>query len=118
MKVSLFYADWCGHCKTFKPTWELLKKDFEHNGVEYEEFESENTQAMKDNQIGGFPTIKISHNGKTEDYNGPRGREEILIYLKNLQATQTGGNNDNQYYYKKYLKYKNKYLELKKNESL
>ena len=53
-----------------------------------------------------------------QDYNGPRGREEILIYLKNLQATQTGGNNDNQYYYKKYLKYKNKYLELKKNESL
>jgi thiol-disulfide isomerase/thioredoxin len=117
MKVSLYYADWCGHCQTFKPTWEILKKDLEHNGIEHEEFESENKQVMKDNNIGGYPTIKITHNNNVEDYNGPRGREEILIHLKNLQNTQTGGNN-NELYYKKYLKYKSKYLQLKKNDSL
>ena len=121
MKVSLFYADWCGHCQVFKPTWELLKKDFEHNGVEYEEFESENVQAMKENQISGYPTIKISHNGKVENYNGPREREHLLIHLKNLQNVQSGGNNNdlnineqsNEDYYEKYLKYKLKYLQLK-----
>ena len=20
-EVTLYYADWCGHCKTFKPEW-------------------------------------------------------------------------------------------------
>ena len=26
IKVILFSADWCGHCKKFKPDWEKLKK--------------------------------------------------------------------------------------------
>ena len=25
--LILFYADWCGHCSTFKPIWNKLKMD-------------------------------------------------------------------------------------------
>ena len=27
-KITLYHADWCGHCKRFKPTWEALKGVF------------------------------------------------------------------------------------------
>ena len=30
-KVMLFYADWCGHCTSFKPTWNALKNHFDKN---------------------------------------------------------------------------------------
>ena len=38
-KITLYYADWCGHCKHFKSTWEALKPLFEKNNVDYAEFE-------------------------------------------------------------------------------
>ena len=57
-----------------------------------------------------FPTIKVFNNGESEEYNGRRDKESIIDFLKNIN--QNGGSID---YYQKYIKYKNKYIELKKS---
>ena len=37
---------------------------------------------MKDNNINGFPTIKVFNNGESEEYNGRRDKESIIDFIK------------------------------------
>ena len=110
-KIMLFYANWCGHCKTFKPTWEALKPILDKNNISHEEYESENTEVMSKYAIRGYPTIKVQKNNEVVDYNGPRDPASILHFLNVNNTEQSGGAKKN--YYNKYLKYKKKYLALK-----
>jgi thiol-disulfide isomerase/thioredoxin len=112
MKVTLYYANWCGHCKTFKPTWDKLKSEFDSIGIEYDEYEdSKNKKIMKENNIEGYPTIRIEKNGEVEDYSGSRDYNDMLNYLNNKTKEMQGGKVLD--YKKLYLKYKQKYLNLK-----
>ena len=88
-KVMLFYADWCGHCTTFKPIWQELKKTFDVNGIEHSDFEdTKNKEEMSRYNIGSYPTIKIEENGEVTEYNGLRDYNSILSYL---EVGQSGG---------------------------
>ena len=89
-KVELFYADWCGHCQRFKPEWAKLKKQLDSNNIGWGEYESQkDASRMSKEGIEGFPTIKITKNGKKEDYNGERTASAIMNYLKGVK--QGGG---------------------------
>tara|TARA_B100000886_G_scaffold316909_1_gene255834 strand:- start:1088 stop:1414 length:327 start_codon:yes stop_codon:yes gene_type:complete len=99
-KVTLFYADWCGHCNTFKPEWEKLKEILPKNNIEFAEYEdSKNADVINSNNIEGFPTIKIETNEGTFDYNGRRDADSILDTV--LPLKQTGGLSSNRYVNKK-----------------
>ena len=102
-KISLFYADWCGHCKTFKPIWDALKKEFIKNNVEFKEYEdSKNEEIIKKEGIDGFPTIKIKNDDGFEyEYMGERSANGILNEL--LPNLQMGGNKNK--YFIKYSKF-------------
>jgi thiol-disulfide isomerase/thioredoxin len=77
-----FFANWCGHCKTFRPKWEDFKKSFmnDFEFIDIEEtnvpsllFNSKVTQKVKEHaksQIRGFPTILFisSKNGDYDIY--------------------------------------------------
>ena len=67
-KIVLFYADWCGHCKEFKPVWdetakEVNKKDNKMIKVNCGEGTKEDKEIMKKYDIDGYPTIIIFENG-------------------------------------------------------
>lgn len=109
--ITLYYAEWCGHCQRFKPEWERLKKTAKdkYPSITVEDYEQgKNPEVMRKAGINGYPTIKV--NGK--EYNGKRNAEEIL---KTALSEQKGGSRNDEYYKKKYIKYKAKYFELLSN---
>ena len=74
-----FFADWCGHCKTFRPKWEDFKKstndyifiDIEETNIPGNVFNPRVTQKLTEHaksKIRGFPTILFitSNNGEYE----------------------------------------------------
>lgn len=93
---TLLFAEWCGHCKTFKPEWEKFKKIINTQkgsniNVTFHEYENniidKNPTLGKINgkNIQGYPTIKItvsSGNQKIEyEYDGKRNANELLQHI-------------------------------------
>jgi len=84
--MVLFYAPWCGHCKSMTPDYERLRKKYmkvpDKNVVmincdDHKEFASKAG-------IQGFPTLRLYNNPKANkyvDYEGPRTAEAIESYL-------------------------------------
>jgi len=86
--VALFYADWCPHCVDFKPHYKRAMSDLngkKHNGktlrfvmVDCDKYKSLASQ----NDVSGFPTVKILNDDKTSDeYSGERSYEGLGNYF-------------------------------------
>jgi thiol-disulfide isomerase/thioredoxin len=88
--LSLYYAKWCGHCNTFKPTWEQIKTDqnnlnfIDFNTIDCSGDSKETTIYSTPNgtELDGFPTIILSINNKDKIYNGQRNKKAIEDYIK------------------------------------
>ena len=70
----LVYADWCGHCQHFKPTW----KEYENTPGRSANIASvhhdmmEKIPAIANAKIEGYPSvIKVTPDGKITDYKVP-----------------------------------------------
>ena len=84
-KLVLFYADWCGHCKSMKPDWDdaanEVNKDGEKKMVKINVGGKDNGEdaIMKKYGIDGFPTIfKFSNGSKTGTYDGDRTKDAFI----------------------------------------
>jgi glutaredoxin len=110
-EIKLYYANWCSHCVSFKPVWDNIKPIMQEHGVAVEEYEhTANKKLFEKDGVKSFPTIKI--NG--ENYQGDRSPEAILHAVGvDMTVQNGGGRHSNEYYRKKYLKYKKKYLDLR-----
>lgn len=101
LEVTLYYANWCGHCVDAKKAWselteKLNKMGNQHNGVpiilnsfEDSQLQKKQMRATINNQdIEGFPTIKFglncNGNSKEFDYSKPRKATIILDYIKRV----------------------------------
>ena len=74
--MVLYYADWCPHCVSMKPSWDSFKKQCESNPkykhlkvAEVESSHIHNTLAV--NEAEGFPTIKFYKANKTNSKIAP-----------------------------------------------
>jgi thiol-disulfide isomerase/thioredoxin len=104
--IGLVYANWCGHCQSLKPEWDMFKKNLKIDkklaskcGV----FEVEDSDIMKDSKIkkiskkvnggevhvDGFPTLFKIVGGNIEYYNGERSANSLLEWAK--LSNQNGG---------------------------
>lgn len=85
--LVLFYADGCGHCTAFKPTWDQLAPELESHGVKCLKLDhKDHAELMRQEGVAGFPTIKFYPHGfpgQRVDYNGPRTKEDIINFLQN-----------------------------------
>jgi hypothetical protein len=67
----LIYADWCGHCQTYKPMWETLTRTPGRtaNMAAVREDVLPKVPSISKAKIQGYPSvIKVSPNGKIEEY--------------------------------------------------
>lgn len=83
--MLLIYANWCGHCVRFKPTFNKINdkigKDFAMASIEYNDFK-DNSQFIKLLNFKGYPSIKSfdQYGNIIGDYNGNREESSVLDY--------------------------------------
>lgn len=79
--VGKIYANWCGHCQSLKPEWQMMKSTIKNGSniqfIEIEEGQINKLERFKQQfpnlEVNGYPTIfKIQPNGSIEYYNGAR----------------------------------------------
>jgi len=77
----LFYADWCGHCTAFKPTWDLLK------GAANKKIDMLQTNVDADYKafnVDSFPTMKLINGKSVINYNGGRDPHDIANFINSV----------------------------------
>jgi len=136
LKVILSKVDWCGHCKDFLPIFNESKKLIKNNkilknvDIDFEVYDMEQDKGIFETKYGelaekieGYPTVFLAQikNDKLSKTVEIRHAQKSSDFIKLLGdgyksfSGQTGGNQEEDMYKQKYLKYKQKYILLKNN---
>jgi len=90
--LKLFYVDWCGHCKNFKPIFEgelsdAVKEQQLPCRLELVNCE-EHPEVAKKYNIRGYPTVIFENeNNDVVEYQGERTANSIIKFIKNILNT-------------------------------
>ena len=84
-KLYLFKAEWCGHCKHFKPVWKQLQKDNNINDkIEFITYDADkHSDEITKFNIQGFPTLILQNGNKMIEYNGERDITSVKEFINN-----------------------------------
>jgi thiol-disulfide isomerase/thioredoxin len=119
IEMSIYSSIYCGACNAFKKVLpkikEELKKKFDITFNEYI-YQVKDDVDKFDDEIVYFPFIRIKIDNKTYEYRGDRSFEDFKNFIeRKIKHRGQLSRMTNDKYYDKYLKYKRKYLMLKKN---
>lgn len=93
--ILLIYAEWCGHCKMFKPTWKEFTAAHKGGKVAFYAIEDSKIKVLmqkdpellqklsKDGQIY-YPKIVAFSKGKTVIYEGEKSIENLNDFYKKV----------------------------------
>jgi len=80
LKTTLYHAKWCGHCRTFKPIWDEIMKNYKDNkNISFEDYEEQDMTPTQLKNVKYFPTILFNNTL----YDGGRSFEEFNKEIKN-----------------------------------
>jgi thiol-disulfide isomerase/thioredoxin len=77
--MVLFYTDWCGHCKHFKPTWNEFKRVTSKQHINL--VSTNDDKLMAKYNVNGIPNIKFFNNDKVEEYNSGMTISDLADYI-------------------------------------
>ena len=83
-QLVLFYANWCGHCKTMKPLWDDASQEVGNEKmikVDVGEGTSEQKKMMEKYDVQGFPTILVFENGEYIKKHEERTKKSFLDFF-------------------------------------
>jgi thiol-disulfide isomerase/thioredoxin len=85
--LTMYYADWCPHCKTIKPIYTAFMGDGKIvvNGKTFNVrmIEEKDIQKGVDPEVRGYPSFIYSDSARrTVEYDGPRSPEGWMEFLK------------------------------------
>jgi len=79
--LTMFYAPWCGHCKTLKPLFEEAAQKTKGKYILSKvDCTVENDLCTKFS-VRGYPTVIFFKNGNKKEYDGPRTTDGIISWL-------------------------------------
>lgn len=94
--LILFYAPWCGHCKSFKPTFAAFAEKMESSPLVVGQLDA--TQNDYDKElfaVQGYPTIYLAlADGRAIKYEGPRTEESLDQFVKEHVKTSDDSKSD------------------------
>eukprot|EP00435_Cladocopium_sp_Y103_P010420 s5684_g2.t1 len=70
-----FQAPWCGHCRKLQPEWDQMAKlyvDTPNVIIGQVDCTGSGQGFCGENQVQGYPTLKLWKDGRMQDYNGGR----------------------------------------------
>jgi protein disulfide isomerase family A protein 3 len=82
--LVLLYTETCGYCKQLKPEWDKAaeKADGKMIAVNCTQQTPEVKALLTKTNTTSFPRMMLFKNGElSEDYEGPRKEEDLLLYL-------------------------------------
>jgi len=83
--LTMYYADWCGHCQTAKPEFAKLGST-QTIGGKVVNIKMVNPETQPDEVAGvnirGFPTIVLKNGDKVVEYAGHRTHDALLAFLQ------------------------------------
>lgn len=90
LSCTMYYTEWCPHCKTAKPHWAKLMQAL--NGkkvggkkvlitaVDCEKY----PEIAKAQNIGGYPSFKFNMDGRQMEYDGERNYEGWKSFIEKI----------------------------------
>ena len=88
--IVFFYAEWCGHCKRFKPEWNKFKKKMNGKRVNgtilvVMECSSEEEEKVQEYDVNGFPTLKLldANGQEIKEFSGQRNTNSLVEFVNN-----------------------------------
>ena len=94
VELLFFFTNWCPHCKTAKPVWEELKKEYENktvNGykvifteIDCTEETAEVDSMMNKYNVEGYPTIKLLKDGQVIEYDAKPSKDTLVQFLNTV----------------------------------
>ena len=86
-ELMFFSAEWCGHCKDFKPVWKNLVREMEKepykNNIILKNYDNEEDSKMfKKYNVTQFPTLILKkEDGTTVEFEGNRDVKTLTSFI-------------------------------------
>lgn len=78
-----FYAPWCGHCQALEPHYKEAATALKSDNISLAKVDCTAEEDLCSEQdVSGYPTLKVFRNGSPKDYQGPRKADGIISYMK------------------------------------